>query len=104
LYLHPFFQGLLIVNFQQQWDAQYTDKWDAINLTLVPFSAEEELERDELLSEVTDPNYMFNRGQMDADAEGEVDDTIPSSAGGGIFDNDVEVNGVKEENKIDVTE
>ncbi|KLO12734.1 hypothetical protein SCHPADRAFT_997944 [Schizopora paradoxa] len=58
-----------------QWDAvQYTDKWDAINLTLVPFGPEEEAERSELLAEVTDPMYMYTRG--DADAEGEVDETV----------------------------
>ncbi len=50
---------------------QYTDKWDAINLTLVPFGPEEEAERSELMAEVTDPMY-----RVDVDAEGEVDDTI----------------------------
>ncbi len=62
----------LCMNVSQQWDAvQYTDKWDAINLTLVPFGPEEEAERRELMAEVTDPMYC-----VDVDAEGEVDDTI----------------------------
>jgi len=60
-----------------QWDAvQYTDKWDAINLTLVPFGPEEEGERSELMAEVTDPMY-----RVDVDAEGEVDDTIDPPVG-----------------------
>ncbi|KAI5118678.1 hypothetical protein M0805_003615 [Coniferiporia weirii] len=54
-----------------QWDT-YTDKWDAINLSLAPFSAEELEEREEALAEVVDPLYMFSRA--DADADGEVDD------------------------------
>lgn len=54
----------------QQWDT-YTDKWDAINLSLAPFTTEELDERQEVLAEVVDPLYMFSR----ADADGEVDDT-----------------------------
>ncbi|KAL5531371.1 hypothetical protein ACEPAG_4248 [Sanghuangporus baumii] len=54
-----------------QWDT-YSDKWDAINLSLAPFTSEELEERDEARAEVVDPNYMFSR---DADADGEVDDT-----------------------------
>ncbi|KAL5492506.1 hypothetical protein ACEPAI_3953 [Sanghuangporus weigelae] len=54
-----------------QWDT-YSDKWDAINLSLAPFTSEELEERDEARAEVVDPNYMFSR---DVDADGEVDDT-----------------------------
>lgn len=58
----------------QQWDnISYTDKWDAINLTLAPFGPDEAEEREEALAEVTDPMYMLNR--IDVDADGEVDDT-----------------------------
>ena len=35
---------------------------------------EEEEEREEILAEVTDPAYIYSRA--DADADGEVDDTI----------------------------
>lgn len=53
----------------------YTEKWDAINLTLAPYNPEERDEREEATAEVLDPLYMFSR--IDADAEGEVDETVP---------------------------
>ena len=37
-------------------------------------SQEEETEREEALAEVMDPMYLLNRGE--ADAEGEIDDTL----------------------------
>ncbi|THH05412.1 hypothetical protein EW145_g4810 [Phellinidium pouzarii] len=55
-----------------QWDT-YTDKWDAINLSLATFSTEDLEEREEALAEVVDPLYMFSRA--DADADGEADET-----------------------------
>ncbi|TDL23983.1 RNA polymerase II-associated protein [Rickenella mellea] len=71
-----------------QWETfSYTEKWDAINLTLAPFSQEEREEREETLAEVVDPMYMFSR--VDADADGEVDDSsvvpmdVSMSADGG---------------------
>lgn len=57
--------------FRQAWDT-YTDKWDAINLTFVPFTQEELDEREEITAEVTDPDYLLRR--QDADADGEVDE------------------------------
>ena len=56
----------------QRWDT-YADKWDAINLTLAPFSSEEAAEREEVLAEVTDPNYVQARAEADVDADGEAD-------------------------------
>lgn len=40
----------------------------------VKMDEEEENEREELLAEVTDSNYMF--GKVDVDAEGEVDTDV----------------------------
>ncbi|KAH8110985.1 RNA polymerase II-associated [Phellopilus nigrolimitatus] len=74
-----------------QWDT-YTDKWDAINLSLAPFSQEELEEREEALAEVVDPLYLFARA--DADADGEVDDTEVNVHNGDVNDFGVEaVNG-----------
>ena len=70
---------MLIANYTpiQQWEnVSYTEKWDAINLTLAPFNPEERDEREEATAEVLDPLYMFTR--IDADAEGEVDETVPA--------------------------
>ncbi|EJD07681.1 uncharacterized protein FOMMEDRAFT_24985 [Fomitiporia mediterranea MF3/22] len=64
-----------------QWNT-YSDKWDAINLSLAPFTTEELEERDEVLAEVTDPMYMFARADGDADADGEVDDSHDLDAHG----------------------
>jgi len=52
----------------------YHDKWDIIKITHCPMSQEEETEREEALAEVMDPMYLLNRGE--ADAEGEIDDTL----------------------------
>ena len=54
----------------QPWEnMSYADKWDAINLTLVPFTAEDLEERTEALAEVTDPLYMFSRVEADVEVE-----------------------------------
>ncbi|KZT25259.1 hypothetical protein NEOLEDRAFT_1156439 [Neolentinus lepideus HHB14362 ss-1] len=55
----------------------YLDKWHVVKVSHVPMSKEEEDERDETMAEVMDPMYLLARG--DADAEGEVDDTIMTS-------------------------
>ncbi|KAG8950175.1 hypothetical protein FRC03_012955 [Tulasnella sp. 419] len=57
---------------QNKYDATYENKWDVIQLSLAPFSAEEQEERDETLAEVVDPQWSF-RVAEEADAEGEVD-------------------------------
>ncbi|CCM04179.1 uncharacterized protein FIBRA_06341 [Fibroporia radiculosa] len=74
----------------------YLDKWDVINITHARMSQEEETEREEVLAEVMDPMYLLSRG--DADAEGEVDDSIPldangASGGGGLTEDALEVFG-----------
>ncbi|EPQ56608.1 RNA polymerase II-associated protein [Gloeophyllum trabeum ATCC 11539] len=57
----------------------YLDKWHVVKVSHVPMSKEEEDERDETMAEVMDPMYLLPRG--DADAEGEVDDTMVDPAG-----------------------
>lgn len=52
----------------------YGDKWDVVKLTHVPMSKEEEQEREEALAEVIDPLFPLARADVDADADGEVDD------------------------------
>ncbi|KAF8518949.1 RNA polymerase II-associated [Hysterangium stoloniferum] len=68
----------------------YTDKWDVINLSHAPLSAEEADERDEALAEVMDTMFLFSRGDADAegdgdgDAEGEIQvDEVRSTAPNG---------------------
>lgn len=50
---------------------QYEDKWEVIRVSLATMSQEEEEEREEALAEVTDPLYLIER--VDADADGELD-------------------------------
>ncbi|KZT07427.1 uncharacterized protein LAESUDRAFT_724896 [Laetiporus sulphureus 93-53] len=78
----------------------YLDKWDVIKVTHIPMSAEEEAEREEALAEVMDPMYLLSR--VDADAEGEVDDSLQPPASinghangdeGGILEDALEVFG-----------
>ncbi|KAI8985739.1 RNA polymerase II-associated [Trametes punicea] len=59
----------------------YGDKWDVIRLTHTPMSMEEAQEREEALAEVVDPQFPLSRGDADADAEGEVDETAPGANG-----------------------
>ncbi|KZT66147.1 hypothetical protein DAEQUDRAFT_758940 [Daedalea quercina L-15889] len=56
----------------------YHDKWDIIKITHCPMSQEEEAEREDALAEVMDPMYLLNRGE--ADAEGELDDTLQDAS------------------------
>ncbi|KAI0333904.1 RNA polymerase II-associated [Cubamyces sp. BRFM 1775] len=53
----------------------YGDKWDVVRLTHTPMSTEEAQEREEALAEVVDPLFPLARGDADADAEGEVDES-----------------------------
>ncbi|KIJ20686.1 hypothetical protein PAXINDRAFT_66143 [Paxillus involutus ATCC 200175] len=49
----------------------YVDKWQVVHISHTPMSREELDEREELLAEVTDPSFLLNR--EDADADGEID-------------------------------
>ena len=67
-----------------RWDT-YADKWDAINLRLGPFGAEEAAEREEALAEVVDPGYVLQlqaRGEGDGDADGDGEEEgLPGRSG-----------------------
>ncbi|OJT12440.1 RNA polymerase II-associated protein 1 -like protein [Trametes pubescens] len=60
----------------------YGDKWDVVKLTHTPMSAEEAQERGDALAEVVDPMFPLARGDVDADAEGELDDAAAAAAHG----------------------
>ncbi|KAH0835703.1 RNA polymerase II-associated [Lanmaoa asiatica] len=51
----------------------YVDKWQVVHISHVPMSKEELDEREELLAEVTDPAFLLNRDDVDADGEIDVD-------------------------------
>lgn len=61
----------IALSFQKQYD-QYDDKWEVIRLTHALISEEEEMERQEYLAEVADPDYLLKM-RTDADAEGEIE-------------------------------
>lgn len=63
----------------QAYEAYGGDKWDIIKITHAQMSPEEENEREEALAEVMDPMYLLSRA--DADAEGEIDDTVVGTSG-----------------------
>lgn len=62
---------LIALSLQKQYD-QYDDKWEVIRLTHALISEEEEMERQEYLAEVADPDYLLKM-RTDADAEGEIE-------------------------------
>lgn len=64
---------------QNAYEAYGGDKWDIIKITHAQMSPEEENEREEALAEVMDPMYLLSRA--DADAEGEIDDTVVGTSG-----------------------
>ncbi|KAG1840449.1 RNA polymerase II-associated [Suillus subluteus] len=52
----------------------YADKWQVVHISHVPMSSEEIDERNDALSEVVDPLYLFSRdAEGEVDADGEVD-------------------------------
>lgn len=51
----------------------YVDKWQVVHISHVPMSKEEVDEREELFAEVTDPTFLLNRDDVDADGEIDVD-------------------------------
>lgn len=61
----------IALSLQKQYD-QYDDKWEVIRLTHALISEEEEMERQEYLAEVADPDYLLKM-RTDADAEGEIE-------------------------------
>ncbi|KAF9218506.1 RNA polymerase II-associated protein [Gyrodon lividus] len=69
----------------------YVDKWQVVHISHVPMSKEELDEREELLAEVTDPAFLLNREDADADGEIDVDAVgreVPIGAdgdGGGVM-------------------
>lgn len=57
---------------QKGQEIDYTDKWDVIQLSHIPIAPEDQEERNELLAEVTDPQWTFGR----LDAQGEADEEM----------------------------
>ena len=49
------------------------DKWQVVHISHVAMSKEELDEREELLAEVTDPTFLLNRDDVDADGEIDLD-------------------------------
>lgn len=78
-----------MLTFSQSYEAEH-EKWDVIKVAHVAMNKEEEDEREEALAEVLDPMYLLSRG--DADAEGEVDDSM-HMGGAGDMSGIIETNG-----------
>jgi RNA polymerase II-associated factor 1 len=64
----------------------YVDKWQVVHISHVPMSKEELDEREELLAEVTDPAFLLNRDDVDADGEIDVDALGHQATTGAIGD------------------
>jgi RNA polymerase II-associated factor 1 len=62
------------------------DKWQVVHISHVPMSKEELDEREELLAEVTDPAFLLNRDDVDADGEIDVDALGHQATTGAIGD------------------
>lgn len=66
------FSITLYISASPQQYEQYDDKWEVIRMTHAPISEEEEMERQDYLAEVSDPDYLLKM-RTDADAEGEIE-------------------------------
>jgi len=75
------FLALALLSFMFQRNGQYDDKWEYIRVRHAPMSKEEEDERREALAEVTDPNYLTQRPDQDADGDIDFDESAGFSLG-----------------------